>query len=159
MCDPVTLSLAALSVAGSVDAVNKQNKAHVANRENAMQAQNDQIDDQGRQFVENNRSLVQGGFDSILAGREAEADSYTSAIANGVSGASVKAMLMDTRQKASRNATRTKQEQGSLRTQTGANFKHIKSSTQGRINSVSSTKFGIGDAASALTPIVRSQME
>lgn len=159
MCEPTTMAMAALSAAGSMSAINSQNEAAMANRQNALQAQNNQIDDQGRQYVEQNRSLIQGGFDSILAGREAEADAYTSAIANGVQGASVKAMLRDQGQKASRSSTRTQQEAESLSTQTGANFKHIRSQTQGKINRVSTTSFGLGDVAKALTPIVRHEME
>lgn len=159
MCEPATIAMAGLSAVGSMAQVNAQNDAAARNRANAIQAQNDQIDDQGRQYVEQNRSLIQGGFDSILAGREAEADAYTSAIANGVQGRSVRAMLLDKGQTAARNATRTQQEADSLETQTGANFKSIRANTQGRINRVSTTSFGIGDAAKALTPIVRSQME
>lgn len=158
MCDP-TLAMSALSVGKSMSAISDQNAAAARNREIAIQAQNDQIDDQGRQYVEQNRSLIQGTFDSILAGREAEADAYTSAIANGAQGNSVRAMMSATRQKVSRGATRSQQEGDSLRGQVGASFKNIRSRTQGRINSVPTTSFGIGDAAQALAPIVRHEME
>ena len=178
MCEPITatallttigggsaaagtaaVASAGLSAASSISAINAQNRAHVANRANAMQAQNNEINDQGRQFVEQNRSLIQGGFDAILQGRAAEAEAYTSAIQNGVSGSSVRAMLRDRRQKVARNATRTQQERTSLEQQTGANFKHIGAKTQGRINSVSKTSWSLGDTAKALQPIARAQME
>ncbi|NRP53826.1 hypothetical protein XMV242_002325 [Marinobacterium sp. xm-v-242] len=159
MCEPTTLALAALQGVSTVSQINDQNAAHSANRANSLQAQNDQFNDQGRQFVEQNRSLIQGGFDAILAGREAESMAYTSAIENGVQGASVRALMSNIGQKTSRSATRTQQERTSLSQQTGANFKHIRSSTQGRINSVASTRFGMGDVAKILTPIVRAEME
>jgi len=136
-----------------MDAINSQNAAAARNRANAIQAMNSQIEDQGRQYIEKHRSLIQGGFDKILEGREAEADAYTSAIQNGVQGRSVRAMLADKGQTTSRSAKRTQQEAESLRAQTGANFEHIRAKTQGRINRVSTTSFGIGDAAKALAPI------
>ena len=151
--------MAGLSAVGSMSQISAQNDAAAANRANAIQAQNDQIDDQGRQFVEQNRALIQEGFDNVLAGRSAQADAYTSAIANGVQGRSVRAMMTSNKQKTSRSRNRTQQEMESLSTQTDANFKHIRSSTQGRINRVSTTSFGLGDAAQALTPIVRAEME
>lgn len=159
MCEPTTIAMAALSAAGSASAISNQNKAAVANHQNAIQSQNDQYADQGRQYIEQSRSLIQGSFDSVLAGREAASDAFTSAIANGVQGASVKAMLRDTSQKASRSATRSQQEMESFKGQVGANFKNIRSGTQGRINSVATTSFGLGDAAKALDPIIRHEME
>lgn len=161
MCDPVTIAIsqAAISAAGSMESINAQNDAAAANRANAVQAQNDQNASTTKKYIEENRSLIQGSFDSVLAGRAAEADAYTSAIANGASGNSVKALMGSKKQVESRNAARTKQEMSSLRDQTGANFKNIRSRTQGRINQTPTTSFGIADAAKALTPIVRSQME
>jgi len=159
MCEPTTIAMAGLSAVGSMEAISNQNKASAANRANAVQAANSQYADQGRQYIEQSRSLIQGGFDNILAGREAQADAYTAAISNGAQGASVKAMLSDQRQKSNRNTTRTQQEMESLRTQTNANFANIRAGTQAKINSVSTTSFGLGDAAKALTPIVRHEME
>ena len=161
MCDPTTLAISqmALSAAGSMSAINDQNEAAAANRRNAITAQNNKIEDQGRQYIEQNRSLIQGGFDSVLAGRAAQADAYTAAIANGVQGNSVKAMLSDQRMASQRNTQRTNQEMSSLSDQTDANFRNIRAGTQGKINSVSTTSFGLGDAAKALTPIVRYGME
>ena len=159
MCEPTTIAMAGLSAMGSMSAINAQNEAAVKNAANAKAAMNDQYADQSRQYIEKNRSLIQGGFDSILAGREAESDAFTSAIANGVQGASIKAMLLDTRQQTARSDTRTRQEMESLEGQVNSNFKNIRSDTQGRINSVSTTRFGLGDAAKALTPIVRYGME
>ena len=159
MCEPTTLAMAGLSAVGSMSEISAQNAASAANRRNAITAQNNQIEDQGRQYIEQNRSLIQGGFDRVLAGRADQADAYTAAIANGVQGNSVKAMLSDQRMTSQRNTQRTKQEMSSLSAQTEANFRHIRAGTQGRINSVPTTSFGLGDAAQALAPIIRSEME
>lgn len=159
MCDPVTMGLSALQGIGAVAGINAQNEAAAANRENAVAAANDQYASTTEQYIEQNRSLIQGGFDAILEGRENEAIAYTSAIQNGVQGASVKAVIRDQKQKTGRSETRTSQEIKSLSTQVGANLKHIGTTAQGRINSVPTTSFGLGDVASVLTPIVRSQQE
>jgi len=161
MCEPTTatLAMAGLSAAKSMSAINDQNEAAAANRRNAIIAQNNKIEEQGRQYIEQNRSLIQGGFDSVLAGRAAQADAYTAAIANGVQGNSVKAMLSNQRMASQRNTQRTNQEMSSLSDQTDANFRNIRAGTQGKINSVSTTSFGLGDAAQALTPIIRNEME
>lgn len=158
MCDP-TLAMAGLSAVKSISAIKDQNEAAAANRRNAITAQNNKIEEQGRQYIEQNRSLIQGGFDSVLAGRAAQADAYTAAIANGVQGNSVRAMLSNQRMASQRNTQRTNQEMSSLSDQTDANFRNIRAGTQGKINSVSTTSFGLGDAAKALTPIIRNQME
>jgi len=159
MCDAPTIAMAGLSAAKSMSAINDQNEAAAANRKNALIAQNNQIEEQGRQYIEQNRSLIQGGFDSVLAGRAAQADAYTAAIANGVQGNSVRAMLSNQRMASQRNTQRTNQEMSSLSDQTDANFRNIRAGTQGKINSVSTTSFGLGDAAQALTPIIRNEME
>jgi len=159
MCDAPTIAMAGLSAAKSMSAINDQNEAAAANRRNALIAQNNQIEEQGRQYIEQNRSLIQGGFDSVLAGRAAQADAYTAAIANGVQGNSVRAMLSNQRMASQRNTQRTNQEMSSLSDQTDANFRNIRAGTQGKINSVSTTSFGLGDAAQALTPIIRNEME
>lgn len=155
MCEPSTIAMAGISLASSAAQVGQQNDAAAQNRANALQAQNDQIDSQGRQYVEQNRTLIQGAFDNVLAGREGEADAFTSAIANGVQGRSVRAMLADRKQTAARNSARQMQESEGLRDQTGANFRNIRSRTQGRINQVPTTSLGLGDFASALSPIVK----
>ena len=159
MCDPATLVVAGLNAVQSVAAINDQNAASAANRALALQAQNEQIDSEGQSFVEQNRSLIQGGFDAVLGGRQAEADAYTSAIYNGVQGASVKAMMRDKGMTATRNKNRAADEIASLGTQATANFKHIAAQTRGKIASVATTSFGIGDVAGILTPIAKSQMD
>jgi len=178
MCEPVTLTAiataagpalstaiasgaasAGLAAVGTVAAIGKQNDAAVANASAAKTAMNGEIATTTEQYIEQNRSLVQGGFDAILAGRAAEAEGYTSAISNGVQGASVKAMLRDRKQKTARGAGRTGQEMDSLARQTGANFKHIGSKAQGRINGVATTSFGIGDLAKIAAPMVNAQMD
>lgn len=159
MCDPVTAGLTALRGISTISEIQEQNSAAGANARNAIRAQNDETATTTEQYIEQNRSLIQGGFDAILEGRSAEAEAYTSAVQNGVQGASVKAVLRDRQQKTSRSTGRTKQEMDSLARQTGANFKHISTKAQGRINSVPTTSFGLGDLAKIATPAVRSQME
>lgn len=167
MCEPVTLATilssgaasAGLSAVSSVAGISAQNNAAASNATNAIASMNNEIATTTDQYIEQNRSLVQGGFDAILAGRAAEAEGYTSAISNGVQGASVKAMLRDSKQKTARGAGRTGQEMASLRQQAGASFKHIGSKTQGRINGVATTSFGFGDLAQIAAPMVNAQMD
>lgn len=159
MCEPTTMALMALQGASTVSAIQSQNSAAVANSQHAISAGNDETASTTEQYIEQSRSLIQGGFDAILEGRANEALAYTSAIENGVQGASVKAMLRDRKQKTGRSAGRTNQEIDSLTRQTGANYKHIASKTQGRINSVPTTSFGLGDLAKIAAPAVRAEME
>lgn len=159
MCEPTTMALMALQGASSISAIQNQNTAAASNAAHAIAASNDEIASTTEQYIEQNRSLIQGGFDAILEGRQAESLAYTSAIENGVQGASVKAMLRDRRQKTGRSQTRLNQEMDSLARQTGANYKHIASKTQGRINSVPTTSFGLGDLAKIAAPAVRAEME
>lgn len=159
MCEPITLATAGLSAMSSVSQINAQNKAAAQNAANAKEAANDSYASTTAGFIEQNRSLLQGGFDAILEGRANESVAYASAIENGVQGASLKATLRAARQKTNRSQTRTAQEMQSLRTQTGANLKHIQTNTQGRINSVPTTSFGLGDVAGVLAPIVKAEME
>lgn len=159
MCDPLTIAMAGLNAASSASAIGAQNSAAVKNDAHAKAAMNDEYVSSTEQYIEQNRSLIQGGFDAVLEGRANESIAFASAIENGVQGSSVKALLRDRRQKSSRSAGRTEQEMKSLKDQTGANYKHIRSKAQGRINSVPTTSFGLGDAANALSPIVKGQME
>ena len=174
MCEPVTLATigtmassamasgaasAGLAAVSTVSAINSQNKAAVGNARNAKLAMNDEQASTTEQYIQQNRSLVQGGFDAILAGRAAESEAYTSAIQNGVQGASVKAVLRDRSQKTARGAGRTNQEMDSLSRQTGANLNHIRSKAQGRINSNPTTSFGFGDLAKIAAPMVNAQMD
>jgi len=174
MCEPVTLATigsmastavssgaagAALTGISTISAINDQNAAAAENGAHAIQAMNDETATTTEQYIEQNRSLVQGGFDAILQGRASESAAYTSAIENGAQGASVKAVLRDRKQKGARSAGRTKQEQASLARQTGANYKHIGSKAQGRINSTPTTSFGLGDFAKIAAPMVNAQMD
>jgi len=159
MCEPVTLAMAGLSGLQSVSSISSQNAAAVGNYSNAIQAANDQTAQEQLSYTEQSRGLVQGAFDAILAGREAESLSYTSALENGVQGNSIKNMLRSARQKTNRTRSRFRQEQESLRVQTGANLRHVGTKAQGRINQVPTTSFGLGDLASIATPIVRAEME
>jgi len=159
MCDPLTLGMAALSGIQSASAIGDQNKAASDNRANALQAQNAEIEQSGKQFIEQNRSLIQGGFDAVLQGRADEATAYTSAIENGVQGASVKALLRSQKQITDRSKSRGAQEMSSLLDQQGTNLKHIGAKAQARINSVPTTRWTLGDTAGLLSPIIKSQME
>jgi len=162
MCDPVlgpAILSSGLQLIKTKGAIDSQNEAARTNTANALQAQNDSIDQTQDQYIEQNRSLIQGGFDAILEGRANESAAYASAIQNGVQGNSVKALMRSHKQNSARSAGRAQQEIKSLRQQTGASLKHIKSTTQGRINGVPRTKMGLGDVAQIVAPIVRSQME
>lgn len=159
MCDPATLGMAVLNGVGQMAAINEQNAAASRNSMNARLAANAEFESETNKFLEQQRSLIQGGFDAVLEGRANQSAAYASAVQNGVQGASVKAVLRDQRQKAARSASRASQEMDSLSNQTGANFKHITEKTKGRIASVPFTSWGIGDTAQVLAPIVRSQVD
>lgn len=157
MCDPLTLGIAqgGLSLIGASEAVNEQNRASAANRQASIQAMNDEQAQTMEDYIEQQRSLIQGSFDAILQGREEEATAYTSAVQNGVQGGSVKAMLRDARQRAGRSRSRSQQEMRSLETQTSRQQTNIRSRAGSRINSVPTTRLNFGDFASALAPIGR----
>ena len=159
MCDPITAAMAGLQAVSSMSAITAQNAAAAENAQNAQIAANGEYASTTAAYVEQNRSLIQGGFDAILEGRANESIAYTSAIQNGVQGSSVKAVLRDARQRKARNSGRTKMELDSLQTQVGASYAHIDATAKGRINSVPTTSFGFGDAASILSPILSSQTE
>lgn len=159
MCDPVTAAAAGLQGVQTVASIGSQNAYAEANARNAKQAGTDEAEQVTARFIEDSRSLVQGGFDAVLEGRANEATAYTSALENGVQGASVKAVLRDQRRTASRNVGRTKSEMTSLEDSVSANLKHIGTKTQNRINSTPKTSLGLGDVAGILAPIARSQME
>jgi len=178
MCEPATLALIATTVGPAMTAavssgaasaaltgvgiaadISAQNKAAKGNARNAKIAMNQEQATTTEQYIEQNRSLLQGGFDAILEGRAAESEAYTSAIQNGVQGASVKAVLRDRKQKTARGAGRTNQEMDSLKRQTGANLDHIRSKAQGRINQSPTTSIGFGDLARIAAPMVNAQMD
>lgn len=162
MCDPTLgfgAAMGGLQMIQTMSGIDAQNDAAKANAKAAGQAAADETDQTTAGYVERQRALVQEGFDAVLEGRENVATITTSAAENGVEGGSIKALLRDSRQKAGRNSARTTQEMKSLKSQTGANYKHITSKAQGRINSVAPTSFNLGDAAGVLAPIVSSQMD
>ena len=177
MCEPVTIAAIAstvgpalasaaptiaatgLAAVSSVSAINSQNAAATKTRAHAVSSANDETASSTSQYIEQNRSLIQGGFDAILEGRANESAAYSSAIENGVQGASIKAILRSNKQSTARSSGRTTQEMASLKTQTGASYKHISAKAQGRINSVPTTSFGIGDLAKIAAPGIKSQME
>lgn len=163
MCDPVIgmqLALAGaqsgLSIMGRRAEIEAQNKHAAATGRLAKSAMNDEMASTTAGFIEQNRSLIQGGFDAVLAGRAAESTAYASAIENGVKGASVKATLRSLKQNTERSTGRTKQEIKSLSDQHGMNLKHVVSKAKGRMAGAPTTEWGIGDTAQALAPIVRS---
>lgn len=158
MCDPLSIAMAGLSAVSSAAEISAQNQASAKNAEMAVNSMNLEYAQTQDEYIERNRSLLQEGFDQVLKGRADQATAYTSALENGVQGNSIKAMLRNSRMKADTNANRYKQEQDSLRRQTSNRFSHITAKAQGRIAAVPQTSFGFGDVASALTPIVKSQM-
>ena len=157
MCDPITQAV--LIGVSKVSEISAQNKAADANRANALTAKNNEQAQQGQSYVEQSRSLIQGGFDEILQGRSDRATAYASAIENGVQGNSVMATIRSLRQKSARGKARTQMEITSLKTQQGLSLSHIGAKAQGRINSVPRTSLGLGDVASILTPIVKAQQD
>lgn len=159
MCEPMTLAVAGLNAVGTLAGISAQNSASASNQANALSAMNDAIGQEQQSFIEQNRSLIQGGFDAVLAGREAESTAYTSALQNGVKGNSVKAALRDARRATGKNRTRTQQEVDSLGDQTAVNLTSIRSTAQSRINSTPRTSFGLGDLTGILAPIVKSELE
>jgi hypothetical protein len=158
MCDPLTIASAALQGVSSISAINAQNKASAENEAAAKQALNDENAQTDAQYVERNRSLIQEGFDAVLAGRAAESTAYASAIENGVQGSSIKSVLRDNRVRVGRSGSRTKAEQDSLKTQVRTSYTQARSKAEGRIASVPRTSFGFGDVAGILAPIVKSQL-
>ena len=164
MCDP-TLAMVGINAVGTMSGISAQNDAadaqtryQYANARNAKLAANNQYEQQQRSYIEESRSIIQAGMDTVLQGRAAEAAAYTSAIQNGARGASVKALMRDKGMKASRNAQRTAQELRSLETATEGSLKNINDTTKGRIASVRGgeyTSFGLGDAVGILAPIAK----
>jgi len=154
MCDP-TLAMASINAASSFAGISQQNDAAAANARNAKIAANNQFEQADRQYIEESRSIMQAGMDMVLQGREAESKAYTSAIQNGVQGASVRAMMRDKSMTATRNKNRNEQELDSLRTSVEDRKTNIRQKTKARIASVPSTSFGVGDAVGILSPIAK----
>lgn len=157
MCDP-TIAVAALSGVQSMAAISEQNQAAAENTAQAKRAANEQYASESERYIEENRALLQQSYDAILAGRAAESEAYTSAIQNGVQGASVRAILRDRATKTERSIVRAQQEGTSLRNQLGNSFKAIQTQTAGRISSVPTTRFGVGDLAGILAPIAKDKL-
>lgn len=157
MCDP-TIAVAALSGVQSMAAISEQNQAAAENTAQAKRAANEQYSSESERYIEENRALLQQSYDAILAGRAAESEAYTSAIQNGVQGASVRAILRDRAAKTERSIVRAQQEGTSLRNQLGNSFKAIQTQTAGRISSVPTTRFGVGDLAGILAPIAKDKL-
>jgi hypothetical protein len=154
----MTIAMAGLNAVGQMAAINEQNAAAERNRQISLQAMNEEQAQNAEQYVEQQRSLIQSGFDAVLQGREDEATAYTSALQNGVSGLSVRAVLRDARQTAGRNTSRNQQEQNSLNIQTSRAQRGSVATARGRINQVAPTSFNMGDLGVVLSPILRSQM-
>lgn len=158
MCDPATMAVAALNGVQSMAAISEQNAAAAENRTQAIRAANDNYASETERYIEENRSLLQGSFDAILQGRAAESEAYTAAIQNGVQGTSVRALLRDRAAKTERSVVRSKQESVSLRGQVKSSLKAINQQAEGRISQVQPTRFGVGDLAGILAPIVKSEL-
>jgi len=157
MCEP-TYAMAGLKAVSTVASINAQNEASMKNAMRARQAANNQYVQNAEKYIQDNRSILQAGFDRALEGREAESMAYASAIENGVQGKSVRAMLRDKNFQTTRNRMRTQQELESLESSAEARMINIHDRAEGRVASVPSTSFGLGDAAQILTPIVKKEM-
>lgn len=151
MCNPTVLAVAKVGVAamGEAERVREQNEASDRNRAAARAAASDEQQSVTARYVEDQRSLVQAGMDSILEGREAEALAYTSAVESGVQGTSVAEMILEKDALQGRNQQRSQAEMASLRTQVGIDFSNIDARRQSRENSVPRTKFSMAKIAGA----------
>ncbi len=159
MCDPTMMAVGKVGAAviGEQERVREQNEAHAKNSMAARTAATNENMSTTQRYVQDQRSLIQAGLDSVLEGRAAEALAYTSAIENGVQGTSVNEVIMEKRALEGRNQNRSQQEMDSLRTNVGIDFTNIDAKRQNRENSVPRTKFQMAkivgaaaDAASGL---------
>ena len=153
MCEPTTLA-ATMAVAqfgtkiiSETTRVNEQNAASSRNTSAARAGAASSYQSTTAKYVENQRSLIQAGLDSVLEGRANEALAYTSAVENGVQGTSVAEVIMEKRSLEGRNKQRSSQEQSSLRTNVGIDFQNINAKREERENSVSRTKFSMARIA------------
>jgi hypothetical protein len=152
MCDP-TLGMVALNAVGTVAGIQSQNSHSAAVAANARQAANNQYAAESSNYVQQNRALIQGGFDAILEGRAKEAIAYTSAIENNGAGNSLRAVLADRRGKTGRGMDRFAQEADANKAQLDTKFKSIETQAAGRMASAPPTSFGLGDLVGIVAPI------
>jgi hypothetical protein len=151
MCDPTMMAMGKVGVAAFAEGerVREQNEAHAKNSMAARTAATNENMSTTQRYVQDQRSLIQAGMDSVLEGRAAEALAYTSAVENGVQGTSVNEVIMEKRALEGRNSNRSQQEIESLRTNTGIDFSNIDTKRQNRENSVPRTKFSMAKIAGA----------
>ena len=152
MCDP-TLAMVGVNAVSTMSGINAQNKAAMQNAQNAKLAANNEYVQNTRSYLEENRAILQTGMDLILQGREAESMAYTSAIGAGVQGGSGRALMREASFATSRNKQRNRQEQAGLRASLKTSNEQARSTAEGRIASVPTTSFGIGDALGIIAPI------
>lgn len=138
-----------VAVMSENERVNEQNTASAKNSMASRTAATNENLSTTQRYVQDQRSLIQAGMDSILEGRAAEALAYTSAIENGVQGTSVNEVIMEKRALEGRNSNRSQQEMESLRTNVGIDFTNIDARRQNRENSVPRTKFSMAKIAGA----------
>ncbi len=155
MCDPTMMAMGKVGAAviGEQERVREQNEAHAKNSMAARVGATNENMSTAQRYVQDQRSLIQAGLDSVLEGRSAEALAFTSAVENGVQGTSVNEVIMEKRALEGRNQNRSQQEMESLRTNVGIDFTNIDARRQNRENSVPRTKFQmakiVGAAADA----------
>ena len=160
MCDPTMMAVGKVGVAAMAEGerVREQNLASSKNSMAARTAATNENMSTTQRYVQDQRSLIQAGMDSVLEGRAAEALAYTSASENGVQGTSVNEVIMEKRALEGRNSNRSQQEMESLKTNTGIDFSNIDTKRQNRENSVPRTKFSMvkiaGAAANAASDLM-----
>lgn len=152
MCDP-TLAMVGVNAVSTMAGINQQNAAAAANAQNAKLAANNEYTQNSRAYIDQSRSILQTGMDLVLQGREAESKAYTSAIQSGVQGASVRALMREKGFAATRNRQRNQQELAGLQSATETRNEQVRAKAKGRIASVPTTSFGLGDALSIVAPI------
>jgi len=154
MCDP-TLAMVGVNAVSTMAGINDQNRAAMANAQNAKLAANNEYVQNQRAMIDQNRAILQNGMDMILQGRAAESRSYTSAIQSGVQGSSVRALMREKGFAATRNRQRNRQEMEGLKSATTTRNEQTRAKAKARIASVPTTSFGIGDALGIVAPIAK----
>lgn len=160
MCDPTMMAIGKVGTAVMKESarVSEQNTASAKNSMASRIAASNENMSTTQRYIQDQRSLIQSGLDSVLEGRAAEALAFTSAIENGVQGTSVNEVIMEKRSLEGRNASRLDAEMDSLRTNVGIDYTNIDARRQNRENSVPRTSFQIAGIAGAAADAASSLM-
>jgi len=101
-----------------------------------------------RQFIEQDRSARQAGYDAALQARAARASAVNSGASGGISGNTVDALIAEQMRVGARNQSRIQDQRTNNRAAFSARTEKIQSQTQSRINQTPTDSFGFLDAAS-----------